>query len=87
MINKPIVDYADAAAEMHVRKSKPLNESSNAEIAKVRIYKKKMFLLRFYNFLTITSIIALNLLLLEKCIGFKFKNLRKFNLFIFEKKL
>ena len=37
----PTFDIADAAAEIHVKKSKPLNESSNADKAKVKIYKKK----------------------------------------------
>ena len=37
----PTFEIADAAAEMHVKKSKPLNESNNADKVKVKIYKKK----------------------------------------------
>ena len=37
----PTFEIAEAAAEIHVKKSRPLNDSSSAEKAKVKMYKKK----------------------------------------------
>ena len=37
----PTLEIADADAETQVKKSRPLNDKSKAEVANVRTYKKK----------------------------------------------
>ena len=37
----PTLDIVDAAADIHVKKSRPLNDSNNADVKKVNIYRKK----------------------------------------------
>ena len=44
----PTFDIAEAAADIHVKKSRPLNERSSAEEAKVKIYKKKKLITDSY---------------------------------------
>ena len=44
----PTFEIAEAAAEIHVKKSRPLNDSSSAEEAKVKIYKKKKLITDSY---------------------------------------
>ena len=37
----PTLDIVDAEADMQVRKSRPLKDNNNADIKKVKIYRKK----------------------------------------------
>ena len=44
----PTLDIVDAEADIHVMKSSPLKESNNAEVKKVKIYKKKKLITDSY---------------------------------------
>ena len=44
----PTFEIAEAADEIHVKKSSPLNDNRSAEEAKVKIYKKKKLITDSY---------------------------------------
>ena len=44
----PTLDIVDAAADIDVKKSSPLKDSNNADVKKVKIYKKKKLITDSY---------------------------------------